>query len=208
MATEHDKIQDRRIADNEAAIRAQTEYLREIRNHFLPEAEATRLKRLARTVVSPLVKTIAVVAFVGGMWDVVVWLENRYDVRTMARRYADVASEIYYGENNPDVAASFLDKAIELRGDYAEYRYLRAYMKGMAATRTLLNLDRPLSKAELDKAHEAYAEALFLRGLKPDRAEPWVLMAQISAALKETERAEAELGKALDADPKHPLHPI
>ena len=202
MPTEHDKIQDERIAENEAAIRKQTEYLREIRNHFLPEAEATRLKRLARTVVSPIVKTIAVVAFVGGMWDVVVWLENRYDVRTMARRYADVASEIYYGENNPDVAASFLDKAIELRGDYAEYRYLRAYMKGMAATRKLLNLDRPLSKAELDEAHEAYAEALFLRGLKPDRAEPWVLMAQISAALKETERAETELGNALEANPK------
>ena len=201
MATEHDRIQDERIAANAEAIRKQTEYLREIRNHFLPEAEEARFKRLARTVVSPILKGLAVVAFVGGLWDVVAWLENRYNVRTMARRYAEVAEGIYYGENNPEVAGAFLDKAIELRGDYADYRYLRAYMKGMAATRRLLNLDRPLSKAELDQAHEAYAEALFLQGLRPKRAEPWVLMAQISAALKETDRAEAELDKALEADP-------
>lgn len=202
MATDHDRIQDERISANAEAIRKQTEYLREIRDHFMPAAEEARFKRLARTIVIPLVKTIAVVAFIGGMWDFVSWFENRCIVRSMARRYADVARDIYYGENNPEVAREFLDKAIELRGDYAEYRYLRAYMQGMAATRKLLNLDRPLTKEELDQAHMAYAEALFLRGLRPKRAEPYVLMAQISAALKETDRAEGELRKALEADAK------
>ena len=63
MVTEHDKTQDDRIAANAEAIRAnaeairkQTEYLHEIRNHFIPEAEEARLKRLQRVVVTPLLK--------------------------------------------------------------------------------------------------------------------------------------------------------
>ena len=200
MVTEHDKKQDVRITANEEAIRRQTEYLREIRNHFVPEAEEARLKRFVRAVVVPIVKMIAVVAFIGGMWDVVVWLENKYVIRTMSHRYADVARGIYYGENNPEVAGQFLDKAIELNDGNPEYRFLRAYMQGMAATRKLLNLDRPFTKAELDQAHTAYAEALFLQGLRPKRSEPYVLKAQISAALKETARAEEELKRALEAD--------
>jgi tetratricopeptide (TPR) repeat protein len=200
MVTKHDRKQDVRIDANEEAIRRQTEYLREIRNHFCPEAEQARYKRLVKAVTIPIIKVIAVTAFIGGMWDVVVWLENKYDLKTMSRRYAEVAKSIYYGENNPEVAGQFLDKAIELQGANAEYRFLRAYMQGMAATRKLLNLDRPFTKEELDQAHAAYAEALFLQGLRPKRAEPYVLKAQILAALKETERAENALNRALELD--------
>lgn len=200
MVTEHDRQQDQRIDANAEAIRRQTEYLREIRNHFCPEAEEKRAKRLMKAVTIPIIKAIAVTAFIGGMWDVVVWLENKHDIRTMSRRYAAVAKDIYYGENNPEVAGQFLDKAIELQGANAEYRFLRAYMQGMAATRKLLNLDRPCTKEELDQAHTAYAEALFLEGLRPKRAEPCVLKAQILAALKETERAEDALHRALQLD--------
>lgn len=200
MVTDHDRKQDARIDANSEAILRQTEYLREIRNHFCPEAEEKRAKRLMKAVTIPIIKAIAVTAFIGGMWDVVVWLENKHDIKTMSRRYAAVAKDIYYGENNPDVAAQFLDKAIELQGANAEYRFLRAYMQGMAATRTLLNLDRPFTKEELDQAHTAYAEALFLQGLRPKRSEPYVLEAQILAALKETERAENALDTALQLD--------
>ena len=200
MRSEHDAEQDRRIAANAAAIRLQTEYLREIRNHFMPESEEAHFKRLRRFVVMPILKGVALIAFLGGMWDVIAWVHARYEIRVMAARYARVAQEVYTRENNPEVASQFLDKAIELQDGNADYRYLRAYMQGMAATRRFLNLDRPFTKAELDQAHTAYAEALFLQGLRPKRSEPYVLQAQILAALKETERAEEALKKALEKD--------
>ena len=216
MVTEHDSNQDGKIAANAEAIaanaeairanaeaiRKQTEYLHEIRNHFIPEEEA-RLKRIAKYIVIPLVKVIALVAFIGGMWDVIAWVMARYEVKAMADRYVTVAKDIYYQENNPEVAMQFLDKAIELRDGDAEYRFQRAYIEGMAATRLLLNLDRPFTKSELDRVHHAYAEARFLQGLKPDRPEPYILQAQVLAALKETDRAETNLVHALKLDPKN-----
>lgn len=214
MATEHDDNQDNKIAANSEAIaanaeairanaeaiRKQTEYLHEIRNHFIPEEEA-RLKRIAKYVVTPLVKIIALVAFIGGLWDVIAWVLARYEVKVMADRYVTVAKDIYYQENNPEVAMQFLDKAIELRDGDAEYRFQRAYIEGMAATRMLLNLDRPFTKGELDRVHHAYAEARYLQGLKPSRPEPYILQAQVLAALKETARAETNLVQALKLDP-------
>lgn len=162
------------IKANAEAIRRQTEYLHEIRNHFIPEEEA-RFKRFSKYVVLPIVKTIALIVFVAGLWDAIGWVIERYEIKVMADRYALVAEDVYYGENNPDVASTFLDKAIDLRDGDADYRFLRAYMQGMSVTRRLLNLDRPLSKKELDEAHTAYAEARFLQELRPDRPEPYVL---------------------------------
>lgn len=188
------------IKENAEAIRRQTEYLHEIRNYFIPGEEA-RFRRFAKYVVTPLVKVIALVAFIGGMWDVIAWVMSRYEIKTMADRYARVAEDVYYSENNPEVAAYFLDKAIELRDGDADYRFLRAYMQGMTVTRRLLNLDRPMSKKELDEAHTAYAEARFLQRLRPKRPEPYVLQAQILAALKETSRAEEQLANALEIAP-------
>ena len=211
IVTEHDKRQDDQIAANAEAIRAnaeairkQTEYLHEIRNHFIPEEEA-RLKRFAKYVVAPFLKVIAVVAFLGGVWDVFVWLIARRDVGVMADRYVAVAKDVYHNENNPEVAIQFLDKAIELRGDAAEYRFLRAYIDGIAATRLLLNLDRPFLKSELDRVHKAYAEARFLQELKPDRPEPYLLQAQVLLALKEPDRAETNLVQALRLAPENPF---
>ena len=207
MSKQHDDAQDQRISENAKgisanaeAIRLQTEYLKEIRNHFIPEMEEARFKRLQRLVVMPILKCIALIAFIGGMWDFVSWAHGRYEIRTMAARYAQVAKDVYTGENNPEVAAQFLDKAIELQDGNADYRYLRAYMQGMATTRKFLNLDRPFTKEELDQAHTAYAEALFLQNLRPERPESYVLQAQIFAALKEAPRAEAALMKALAKD--------
>ena len=197
---EHEDEQDARISANTEAIRAnaeairmQTEYLHEIRNHFIPEEEA-RFRRFAKYVVAPLIKAIALIAFIGGLWDVIAWVLARYEVKVMADRYVSVAKDVYYNENNPEVAIPFLDKAIELRDGDAEYRFQRAYIEGMAATRLLLNLDRPFLKSELDRVHRAYAEARFLQELKPDRPEPYILQAQVLAALKETERGPQRNG--------------
>ena len=209
MKTEHDKNQDDRITANAEAIRAnaetirrQTEYLHQIRNHFIPDEEA-RLRRFAKYVITPFLKLIAIVAFLGGVWDVFVWVMARHDVGKMADRYVAVAKDVYHNENNPEVAIQFLDKAIELRGDAAEYRFLRAYIDGMAATRLLLSLDRPFLKSELDRVHKAYAEARFLQELKPDRPEPYLLQAQVLLALKDPERAETNLVQALRLAPKN-----
>ena len=204
---EHENRQDARISANTQAIRVnaeaiqrQTEYLREIRNHFIPEEEA-RFRRFAKYIVTPLIKAIALVAFIGGLWDVIAWVLARYEVKVMADRYVSVAKDVYYNENNPEVAIPFLDKAIELRDGNAEYRFQRAYIEGMAATRLLLNLDRPFLKSELDRVHHAYAEARFLQELKPNRPEPYILQAQVLAALREPARAESNLVYALKLDP-------
>lgn len=190
------------IKANAEAIGRQTEYLHEIRNHFIPEEEA-RFKRFSKYVVLPIIKTIALIVFVAGLWDAIGWVIERYEIKVMADRYALVAEDVYYGENNPDVASTFLDKAIDLRDGDADYRFLRAYMQGMSVTRRLLNLDRPLSKKELDEAHTAYAEARFLQELRPDRPEPYVLQAQILASLKEIDRAEEALAKAHKIAPEN-----
>ena len=217
--TAQDNVQDDQIAANAEAIRAnaeairanaeaiediqkQTQYLCDIRNHFIPDDEA-RLKRFAKYVVTPFLKVIAVVAFLGGMWDVLAWLMARHEVGMMADRYVAVAKDVYQNENNPEVAIKFLNKAIELRNDAAEYRFLRAYIDGMAATRLLLNLDRPFLKSELDRVHHAFAEARFLQELNPERPEPYLLQAQVLLALKQPDRAETNLVQALRLAPNN-----
>lgn len=198
-----DRAQDARITANAEAIKQQTEYLKEIRNHFLPEAEASRMKRLAKQIVSPMLKGVAIIAFIGGMWDFFSWTYDRYEISSMASRYAEIAKDIYYSENNADVALEFISKAVELQDTNAEYRFLQSYIKGMAATRKLLNLDRPMTREELNEAHMAYAEARYLRNLEPDRAEPYILESQILAALKEPDRARKAIEKAIELDPKN-----
>ena len=203
MATEHDKVQDRRIAANAKAITTLVKYMREIRDHFEPFYELaekvpekwTRLVRRLRTI-AKLSIVFVVLAKLGG------WYFNKQMLHRMADRYAEVARRLYYAENNPEVALPFLDKALEIENDSPEYIFLRAYIKGMAATRDLLNLGRPFNKAELDGAHRAYAEAVFLQGLDPKRPEPYILQGQILAALKETARAKEAITKAVDLDPK------
>ena len=219
IVTAQDNVQDDQIAANAEAIRAnaeairanaeaiediqkQTQYLCDIRNHFIPDDEA-RLKRFAKYVVTPFLKVIAVVAFLGGMWDVLAWLMARHEVGMMADRYVAVAKDVYQNENNPEVAIKFLNKAIELRNDAAEYRFLRAYIDGMAATRLLLNLDRPFLKSELDRVHHAFAEARFLQELNPERPEPYLLQAQVLLALKQPDRAETNLVQALRLAPNN-----
>lgn len=196
LEEQREREQDERIAANTKAIQEQTQYLHEIRDQIIPEEEA-RLKRFARLILMPFVKILALITFIAGVWDFFMWFFDRYEVKEMADRYVEVAQDLYYDENNPDIAMSFLDKAIDLCGGDAEYRFLRSYMEGMGAMTTLADLDRPFKKEELDRVHHAYAEAKFLEGLEPKRSEPYLLQAQVLMLLKETDRAEALLRKAI-----------
>ena len=204
MKTDYDKEQDKRIAANTAAIGRLVKYIREIRDHFEPiyglaekvPEKWTSLVIKFRTI-AKLGVVIVILVKVGG------WYLNKRHLHTMADRYAEVARQLYYSENNPEVALPFVDKAIDIEKESPEYIFFRAYIKGMSATRDLLNLGRPFNKEELDRAHQAYAEALFLQGLDSKRPEPYILQGQILAALKETARARDAIGKAVELDPEN-----
>ena len=203
MATNYDKEQDRRIAANTEAIARLVRYIREIRDHFEPiyglaekvpekwTAFVIKLRTFAKLSV-----LFVILVKVGG------WYMNKRHLHSMADRYAEVARQLYYSENNPEVALPFVDKAIDIEKESPEYIFFRAYIKGMSATRDLLNLGRPFNKEELDRAHQAYAEAIFLQGLDPKRPEPYILQGQILAALKETARAKAAIEKAVQMAPE------
>ena len=151
----------------------------------------------------PLLKILAFITLWTGAIKTGQWYWNYCKIDKMAKRYVAVANRMYYEEGNPDIALEFLDKAIKLQDGNADYKFLRAYIDGLSATRMLLNLGRPFDKAELDHVHRVLAEAEFLAELEPSRAEPYLLQGQILEALKEFERAEAVLDKAKSLDPKN-----
>lgn len=198
----HEVEQDRKIAANTAAVSQMTRYLRELRDHFEPifgmadkvPEKWRRIVRMCRLLVT--VGVVGSIAFKGLGW----YMKKRH-LHTMADRYAQVASQLYYTEGNPDVALPFLDKALAIESESPEYIFQKAYLQGMSATRTLLNLGRPMNKAELDEAHRALAEALYLQGLDAKRPEPYILQAQIYSALKDPERARKAIEKAVEIAP-------
>lgn len=202
MVSDHDLEQDRKIAANTEAVGLLVRYMRELRDHFepfiglaekVPEKWAKLVKR--GKLIAKL-GVIAMILFKAGGW----YLKKRH-LHKMADRYAEVARRLYYSENNPDVALPFVDKAIEIESENPDYIFFRSYIKGMAATRKLLNLGRPFNKRELDQAHQALAEAVYLQELEPKRPEPYILQCQILAALKDHVRAKEAILKAVELDP-------
>lgn len=201
---ERDAEQDRQIAANSAAIELMTKYLQDLRDHFEPilgmvDKVPRKWKRLVR--VSKIFVTIGVAGMAAAKFGV--WYLQKQKLHRMADRYAQVAKTLYYSENNPDVALPFVDKALNIEGESPEYIFLRAYMQGMSATRSLLNLGRPFSKDELNAAHSALAEALYLQGLAPKRPEPYILQAQIRSALGDREAARAAIDRAVELAPEN-----
>ena len=133
MATSYDQEQDRRIAANTAAIKSLLKYIREIRNHFepiyglaekVPEKWAAFVVKL-RTLTKLCI--LAVIIFKAAGW----YLKKRH-LGIMSERYAEVARQLYYTENNPEVALPFIDKAVDIEKENPEHIYLRAYIKGMS----------------------------------------------------------------------------
>ena len=202
MASEHDLEQDKKIAANTEAIGLMVRYMRELRDHFEPfigfaeKVPEKWAKLIKRAKVFAKLGVVAVILFKAGGW----YLKKRH-LHKMADRYAEVARQIYYSENNPDVALPFVDKAVEIENENPDYIFFRAYIKGMAATDKLLNLTRPFNKRELDQAHQALAEAVYLQELEPKHPEPYILQGQILSALKDHARAKEAILKAVELDP-------
>lgn len=142
-----------------------------------------------------------IVSSLFGGWEIALYLYNRWETRELAARFADVASEIYYQENNPEVATALLNRAIELQESNPRFRTLKAYIDGMASVRELLNLDRPLTKEELDRAHFALANAAWLEKIEPKAAESHILRGQIYMALGQWDQAQAALERAIKLEP-------
>ena len=206
----HEEVQDARIRRNESriianqeAIRKQLAYLDELLTYFKPwRASRWDWYRTFRgKYYGRLLKLFALITLYTGLFKTVQWYINFQQISRMADRYVEVANRMYYEEGNPDVAITFLDKAIKLRDGKAEYRFLRAYIDGLASMRLLFNLGRPFTKTELDTVHRSLAEAVFLQELEPNRAEPYLLQGQILTALKEYDRAETALRKAVALAP-------
>jgi hypothetical protein len=160
METEYDKQQDRRLDDLERQNKTQSEQIeqnllqiQELRDYIgkcfskvyealLPEQWRAPVQRY---IIRPIVLLFSIIIAVFGAWDFGVWYLDRLELSFMVKRYLRVAEEIYEKENNADVALLFIQKAMDLDSDNPEGCFLKAYMQGMAATRHLLNLDRPLT---------------------------------------------------------------
>ena len=180
--------------------------LLQLRNFHMPwkaDPKKDRKHQLQGSYWKPVMKIIGIVTLAAGVWRSADLFINMEMVRRMADRYVMVANRMYYDENNPKVAMEFLDKAIKLRDGCAEFRFLRAYIEGLDATSFLLNLDRPFTKPELDTVHKALAEAIFLENFEPSRPEAYLLEAQIYTGLKEYDRAEDALQRALAKRPEN-----
>ena len=203
MATEHDKTQDVRIASLEEAVKAQTEVLTQIRNYHMPWFQSLWQRQLRMRVFLPLVKVCAAVSIVTGAVKFLGWYLGEQKLDRMAERYAEVANRLYFEENNADVSLEFVDKALAIRPNNAEYRFKRAFMAGASLIRAYCGLTRPFTKTELDQVHRIYAEALSLGQLEPKRYEPFLLQAYVLTALKEYDRAEASALKALEMAPQN-----
>jgi len=184
-------------------LQDQTEVLKNIADYFSETQELQRQTRAKRL----FFKVVGIISFgIGGVigsWELGAYLYEDMEVQTLADGYAKVAEAIYYEENNPKVALDFLDKAIELREDNTEYRYLKSYIDGMAIVRVLINLDRPYNQGEMDRAHTAIANAELLKNNEPNKPESYILKGQIYAALKEYDRAIDAFSTALHLNPRH-----
>ena len=179
-------------------LRRQAQAAERIADYLTPQSEERRLTKIRRIASRATIRVVLVIGVVLGAWEFLVWLHGNWEIRTLANNNANVAREIFYRENNPEVAQGFLAKAIELNPNDPSYRFLESYIAGMAAARNLLNLDRPFTKEELDESHEALAKAIFLEQQFPGKPESEILRGQIYAALADYDRAANSIHKAIE----------
>ena len=155
----------------------QTKLLKILRNIFL----CTRRKRFEK-LKNVVIKSFsgATIVFTGalGLWELGVYLKETWETRELASNYANVGIELYYKENNTKVAKEFLEKAIELSPD-TDFRFLDAYIDGMASVRKMFNLDRPYTAEELNETYQALAKSVLLEQQNSNSAEPFILKADL-----------------------------
>ena len=186
-----------------SVIAQQNDLLQKLHATFGTEEQEERQRRLVKMFLRGASLIALAVSGLIGSWELGAYLKESWEIDQLAKGYAKVGVELYYEENNADVARKFLGKALELAPDDADYLYMDAYIDGMAAVRDLFNLDRPYTASELNAAHEALAKSVLLENQQPDSAEPYILRGQIYAALKDHDRARDILLKAVRLDPKN-----
>ena len=98
----------------------QAQAVERLANYFVPAEERKRFARLVRAVSWIGARLFIVVGLLVGGSEAVQWLYQTWEIRNTAKDYAEVGSEIFYKENNPQVAKSLLNEAIALNPDYAE----------------------------------------------------------------------------------------
>jgi len=164
------------------------------------EISPQRSRRLRQLAFRAGAAAGAIAGGILGVVEAVGYLAELYQTRAMAAEYAAVAREVYHVENNPDVAMHFMEQAIEL-DDSAEYRTDRVYYESMQVVRDLLNLDRPYNQDELNRAQQSLAQAILLRNMNPEKAEPLILLGQLYIVLKQSDKALVSLKEAVELEP-------
>ena len=186
-------------------IERQTRAISRLEEHFAPESleevEERRLDRLRSLLIRVASIGALVVSGTIGAWEFGTYLKENWEMRVAAENYAEVGLRLYYEEGNDSVAKDFIDKALELNPDNADYLYLDAFINGMSEVRTLFNLDRPYTSAELDAAYRAIAKSILLEQQDREAPEAFILRGQIYAALRDFDRARDSLGRAIERDP-------
>ncbi|MBE89802.1 MAG: hypothetical protein CMM76_10240 [Rhodospirillaceae bacterium] len=183
----------------------QARSLSRLENHFAPEVVEEQERRRFQKIRALCVRLTSVIALlataiVGGM-EGGIYLNELWEKRATAEKYAEVGVRVYYDENNIKIGKEFIGKALKLSPNNTEYMYLDAYIDGMAEVRRLLNLDRPYTASELDAAHRAIAKSILLEQQDPQKPESYILQGQIYTALRESGRAKKALSKAISLDP-------
>lgn len=186
-------------------IERQTRAISRLEEHFAPESleevEERRLDRLRSLLIRVASIGALVVSGTIGAWEFGTYLKENWEMRVAAENYAEVGLRLYYEEGNDSVAKEFIDKALELNPDNADYLYLDAFINGMSEVRTLFNLDRPYTSAELDAAYRAIAKSILLEQQDREAPEAFILRGQIYAALRDFDRARDSLDRAIERDP-------
>ena len=193
-----DKKNQKDISD---LLSRQTDAIEKIQNYFSPTQEEKRFDKLKNILIKSFSGLAIIFTGTLGLWELGVFLKDTWETRQLASNYANVGIELYYKENNSEVAKEFLKKAIELSPDNSEYRFLDAYIDGMSSVRKMFNLDRPYTSSELNETYQALAKSVLLEQQDPQSAEPHILKGQIYAALKDNNRAKIALKEAIRKDP-------
>ena len=86
----------------------QAQAVERLADYFVPAEERKRFARLVRAVSWIGARLFIVVGLLVGGSEAVQWLYQTWEIRNTAKDYAEVGSEIFYKENNPQVAKSLL----------------------------------------------------------------------------------------------------
>lgn len=201
--TETDRSQDDRIRQNadairrnEALIREQAEYLRDIRNHYFPS------RSFWNRLWTNALKILGVVLAYAGLTETANWYWNTRVECTMAKQCAEVAERLLERENDPDGAVRFFEKAVELDRNETDYRIRLAYARGIAVIDDLFDLGRQFTVEESAKVEEIQAESIYLRTIAPDRPMPYVLTSMVQALRGDKEGALESVKKAVELAPE------